>query len=281
MTHQPVTTVAALASSLDDKQTVVLDASYYLAAVKRDAHAEYRAEHIPGAVYFDIDALSDPGTSLPHMLLPPDQFAAAMSRLGVGDADRIVVYDTSGTNFSAARAWWMFKIYGHDDVAVLDGGLAAWKRAGRAVESGEVTRPQAHFTPHYRRELVRTLDDVRHAIDDRTAQVVDARSAGRFAGTEPEPRAGLRGGHMPGSRNVPYATFTGPDGLLLDRAGLEARFREAGVDVSKPVIASCGSGVTACTILLALDVLGHQDHSLYDGSWTEWGGRTDTAVDTA
>ena len=273
--------VEQLTAILAQPTVVVLDASYYLAAANRDARAEYRAEHIPGAVYFDIDALSDPGTSLPHMLLPPDQFAAAMGRLGVGDADRIVVYDTSGTNFSAARAWWMFRIYGHDDVAVLDGGLAAWKRAGRAVESGEVTRPPVRLTPRYRPELVRTLDEVRHALGERTAQVVDARSAGRFAGTEPEPRAGLRGGHMPGSRNVPYASFTGPDGLLLDRAGLEARFREAGVDLSRPVIASCGSGVTACTILLALDLLGHKDHALYDGSWTEWGGRPDTAVETA
>jgi thiosulfate/3-mercaptopyruvate sulfurtransferase len=277
-TVSTVLTVADLASILGEKRTVVLDCSYYLAAANRDARAEYRAEHIPGAVYFDIDALSDSGTSLPHMLLPPDQFAAAMGRLGVGDGDRIVVYDTSGTNFSAARAWWMFRIYGHDDVAVLDGGLAAWKRAGRALESGEVRRPPATFTPRYRRELVRTLDDVRHALGDGTAQVVDARSAGRFAGTEPEPRAGLRGGHMPGSRNLPYASFTGPDGLLLDRAGLEARFREAGVDLSRPVIASCGSGVTACTVLLALDLLGHENHALYDGSWTEWGGRPDTEV---
>lgn len=274
----PLITVASLATSLHEKRTVVVDASYYLAAAQRDARAEYRAEHIPGAVYFDVDALSDPATSLPHMLLPPEQFAAAMGRLGVGDEDRIVVYDTSGTNFSAARAWWMFRIYGHDNVAVLDGGLAAWKRAGLPLESGDTTRPAAQFTPRYRRDLVRTLDQVRHALDEKTAQVVDARSAGRFAGTEPEPRAGLRGGHMPGSRNVPYASFTGPDGLLLDRAGLEARFREAGVDLSKPVIASCGSGVTACTILLALDLLGHEGHALYDGSWTEWGGRPDTPV---
>jgi thiosulfate/3-mercaptopyruvate sulfurtransferase len=269
-----------LGAILKDESLVVLDASYYLAAAARDARAEYRAEHIPGAVYFDIEALSDPATPLPHMLLPPDRFAAAMERLGVGDGHRIVVYDTSGTNFSAARAWWMFRIYGHDCVAVLDGGLAAWKRAGHAVESGEVIRPTAPFTPRYRRELVRALDEVRHALADGIAQVVDARSPGRFAGTEPEPRAGLRGGHMPGSRNTPYGSFTGPDGLLLDRAGLEATFREAGVDLSRPVIASCGSGVSACTVLLALDLLGHADHSLYDGSWTEWGGRADTDVET-
>jgi thiosulfate/3-mercaptopyruvate sulfurtransferase len=274
-----VTTVAALATSLDDKRTVVVDSSYYLPAANRDARAEYLHEHIPGAVYFDIDALSDPGTPLPHMLLPPDQFAAAMERLGVGDADHVVVYDTSGANFSAARAWWMFRIYGHDHVSVLDGGLAAWKRAGLPLESGDVTRQPATFTARYRRELVRTLDEVRHALNDGTAQVVDARSAGRFAGTEPEPRTGLRGGHMPGSRNTPYASFTGPDGMLLERAGLEARFREAGVDLSRPVIASCGSGVTACTILLALELLGHQDHALYDGSWTEWGGLPDTEVE--
>lgn len=274
-----VVTATELEAHLKEGTTVLLDASYYLPASNRDARAEYAREHIPGAVYFDIDTLSDAGTSLPHMLLPPDQFAAAMERLGVGDDDHVVVYDTSGTNFSAARAWWMFRIYGHDKVSVLDGGLAAWKRGGLPVESGEVTRAPARFTPRYRAELVRTLDDVRRAVDAGTAQVVDARSAGRFAGTEPEPRPGLRGGHVPGSRNTPYGSFTGPDGLLLNRAGLEARFREAGVDLSRPVIASCGSGVTACTILLALDLLGHKDHALYDGSWTEWGGRTDTPVD--
>ena len=273
-----VLTATELDARLKEGTTAVLDSSYYLAASNRDARAEYAREHIPGAVYFDIDALSDPGTTLPHMLLPPDRFAAAMERLGVGDDDYVVVYDTSGTNFSAARAWWMFRIYGHDNVSVLDGGLAAWKRGGFPVESGEVSRAAARFTPRYQGELVRTLDEVRRAVDAGTAQVVDARSAGRFAGTEPEPRAGLRGGHVPGSRNTPYASFTGPDGLLLDRAGLEARFREAGVDLSRPVIASCGSGVTACTILLALDLLGHTDHALYDGSWTEWGGRTDTPV---
>lgn len=274
-----VVTATELEAHLKEGTTVLLDASYYLPASNRDARAEYAREHIPGAVYFDIDTLSDAGTSLPHMLLPPDQFAAAMERLGVGDDDHVVVYDTSGTNFSAARAWWMFRIYGHDKVSVLDGGLAAWKRGGFPVEAGEVSRAPARFTPEYRGDLVRTLDDVRRAVDAGTAQVVDARSAGRFAGTEPEPRAGLRGGHVPGSRNTPYGSFTGPDGLLLNRAGLEARFREAGVDLSRPVIASCGSGVTACTILLALDLLGHKDHALYDGSWTEWGGRTDTPVD--
>jgi thiosulfate/3-mercaptopyruvate sulfurtransferase len=274
-------TVAELAAKLAEQRTVVVDASYYLPAAGRDARAEYLQRHIPGAVFFDIDALSDPTTPLPHMLLPPEHFAAAMGRLGVGDGDHVVVYDSSGTNFSAARAWWMFRIYGHDEVSVLDGGLAAWTRAGLPVEAGEVTRPPARFTPRYRRELVRTLDEVRQALGAEAAQLVDARSAGRFAGTEPEPRAGLRGGHAPGSRNVPYASFTGPDGLLLDRAGLEARFREAGVDLSRPVIASCGSGVTACTILLALDLLGHKDHSLYDGSWTEWGGREDTEVETS
>jgi thiosulfate/3-mercaptopyruvate sulfurtransferase len=273
-----VLTATELDARLKEGTTAVLDSSYYLAASNRDARAEYAREHIPGAVYVDIDALSDPGTTLPHMLLPPDRFAAAMERLGVGDDDHVVVYDTSGTNFSAARAWWMFRIYGHDNVSVLDGGLAAWKRGGFPVESGEGSRAAARFTPRYRGALVRTLDEVRRAVDAGTAQVVDARSAGRFAGTEPEPRAGLRGGHVPGSRNTPYASFTGPDGLLLDRAGLEARFREAGVDLSRPVIASCGSGVTACTILLALDLLGHTDHALYDGSWTEWGGRTDTPV---
>ena len=277
-TVSPVISVAELAATLGDPSLVVFDASYYLPAAGRDSRAEYLAEHIPGAVFFDVDALSDPDIALPHMLLPPARFAASIGRLGAGDRSRIVVYDASGTNFSAARAWWMFRTYGHDDVQVLDGGLGAWKRAGLPLESGEVTRPAATFTPRYRKELVRTIDEVRDALATRSAQVVDARSAGRFAGTEPEPRAGLRGGHMPGSRNTPYASFTDSEGMLLDRAGLESRLRSAGVDLDRPVIASCGSGVTACTILLALDVIGHRDHSLYDGSWTEWGGRSDTEV---
>ena len=281
MAPTPLISVEALSRVAGTPGTVVLDASYYLATAGRDARAEYLAGHIPGAVHFDVDALSDATNPLPHMLLPPDRFAEAIGRLGVGDDDRVVVYDTSGTNFSAARAWWMFRIYGHDNVAVLDGGLAAWTRAGHPVEAGEVTRAPAHFTPRYRPELVKSLAEVRAALGSGDAQVVDARSAGRFAGTEPEPRPGLRGGHMPGARNVPYASFTGADGLLLDRAGLEARLRDAGVDLDRPVIASCGSGVTACTILLALDVLGHQAHSLYDGSWTEWAARDDTPVETA
>lgn len=277
----PVVSVSELAAALDGPDLVVLDASWYLPQSGRDARAEYRAAHIPGAVFFDIDTLSDPATPLPHMLLGPERFAAAIGALGVGDRDRVVVYDGSGANFSAARAWWMFRIYGHDTVAVLDGGLDAWRRADLPLESGEVTRASAYLTPRYRADLVRTLAQVRDALGQGTAQVVDARSPGRFAGGEPEPRPGIRGGHMPGSRNLPYASFTGPDGLLLDRAALEQRFRDAGVDLSRPVIASCGSGVSACTILLALDLLGHADHALYDGSWTEYGGRSDTPVETA
>lgn len=279
--HSPLVSVPELAGRLGTAGLVVFDASWYLAQAGRDPRAEYRAAHIPGAVYFDIDALSDTASPLPHMLLPPQQFASAMAGLGAGDDDRIVVYDGSGTNFSAARAWWMFRIYGHDNVAVLDGGLEAWRRAGLPLEPGEVTRAPARFTPRYRVDLVRTLAETRDALGPRSEQVVDARSPGRFAGTDPEPRPGLRGGHMPGSRNLPYASFTGADGLLLDRRGLEARFRAAGVDLDRPVIASCGSGVTACTILLALDLLGHKDHALYDGSWTEWGGRSDTPVESS
>lgn len=275
----PLVSVQELAGRLGTSGLVVFDASWYLAQAGRDPRAEYRAEHIPGAVYFDIDALSDAASPLPHMLLPPEQFAAAIGGLGAGDDDRIVVYDGSGTNFSAARAWWMFRIYGHDRVAVLDGGLEAWRRVGLPLESGEVTRAPARFTPRYRADLVRTLSETRQALDAGGAQVVDARSPGRFTGAEPEPRPGLRGGHVPGSRNLPYASFTGADGRLLDRKGLEAQFRAAGVELDQPVIASCGSGVTACTILLALDLLGHQDHALYDGSWTEWGGRDDTPVE--
>ena len=262
MPSSPLLSVPELSRELGRPGLVVFDASYYLAAAGRDAHAEYRAAHIPGAVYFDVDALSDAASPLPHMLLPPAAFAEAIGRLGAGDSDRIVVYDTSGTNFSAARAWWMFRVYGHDDVAVLDGGLAAWKRAGLPVESGEVSRPPARFTPRYRPELVRTLAEVRDALEAGTAQVVDARSAGRFAGTEPEPRPGLRGGQCPAAGTFPMRRSPALTDCCSIAPAWREKFREAGVDLDQPVIASCGSGVTACTILLALDLLGHADHRI-------------------
>ena len=250
---------------------MVLDASWYLPSAGRDPAQEYRSAHIPGALFYDLDRLSDPDTPLPHMLGPAERFGAAMSALGVGDDDLVIAYDGSGANLSAARAWWTFKVFGHDRAAVLDGGFGAWQREGRPVESGVVTRPPARFTARHRPELVRSIDQVRAALATGAEQVLDARSAGRFHGREPEPRPGLLSGHMEGSYNLPYPELVEPDGRLLSPEILADRLRSAGVDLARPVITSCGSGVSACALLLALEQVGHQGHAVYDGSWAEWG----------
>lgn len=275
VSNSALVSTAWLAERLGDPGVIVMDASWYLPQAGRDPKAEYLAGHISGALFYDLDGLSDPDTPLPHMLLPAERFAAAMSRLGVGDDAMVVVYDGSGVNLSAGRAWWSFRVYGHDAVAVLDGGLGLWRAEGRPLESGPVTRPPARFTPRYRPELVRSREAVRAVLADRSAQVVDARSAGRFEGREPEPRPGIPSGHMPGSLNLPFTDLVGPDGRLLDEAALRARLAAAGVDPARPVVASCGSGVTACAVLLALAQLGHPGLALYDGSWTEWRGNAD------
>ncbi len=275
VSNSALVSTAWLAERLGDPGVIVMDASWYLPQAGRDPKAEYLAGHISGALSYDLDGLSDPDTPLPHMLLPAERFAAAMSRLGVGDDAMVVVYDGSGVNLSAGRAWWSFRVYGHDAVAVLDGGLGLWRAEGRPLESGPVTRPPARFTPRYRPELVRSREAVRAVLADRSAQVVDARSAGRFEGREPEPRPGIPSGHMPGSLNLPFTDLVGPDGRLLDEAALRARLAAAGVDPARPVVASCGSGVSACAVLLALAQLGHPGLALYDGSWTEWRGNAD------
>jgi thiosulfate/3-mercaptopyruvate sulfurtransferase len=274
----PLVSTASLAQRLGRPGLRLLDASWYLPAAGRDARAEYAAAHIPGALYFDLDATSDHASPLPHMLPEAAAFARAMSALGLHDGDDIVVYDGSGTNISAARAWWTFRVFGHPRVAVLDGGLPKWRREGRPLEPGVVSQPPGRFSASLDRAAVRNLAAVRALVAKPVEQIVDMRSAGRFAGTEPEPRAGLRGGHIPGSRNLPFDELVAADGTLLPVDALRRRLEAAGIDTSRPVVATCGSGTSACTLILALHLLGHDRVALYDGSWAEWGGRDDTPV---
>ncbi len=259
-----------LADHLAAPDVRVLDGSYHLPDAGRDAAADYDAGHIPGAVRFDIDEISDDSSPLPHMIPPMEKFVSRIRRLGVGDGHRIVVYDTVGL-FSAARVWWTFRYFGHDDVAVLDGGLAKWRAEGREVEDLPPPKRDRHFTPRVRTMLVADVTEVSEALKTGSAQVVDARSPERFAGAAPEPRPGIRPGHMPGAKNVHYKKLLNEDGTMRDLDALRAAFEAAGVDLARPVITSCGSGVTAAILNLALERLGHRDHALYDGSWSEWG----------
>jgi thiosulfate/3-mercaptopyruvate sulfurtransferase len=268
-----------LAEHLRDPDIRAVDATYFLPNVPRDAGAEFLDRHIPGAVRFDIDAVKDESNPLPHMLPAAAEFAAKAGALGLGDGVRIVAYDGHGL-MSAARVWWMFRVFGHDKVAVLDGGLPKWLAEGRPVQTGPARPRPAVFTPRFRKELVRGLDEVRAELESGRATVADARSRGRFSGAEPEVRPGLRSGHMPGAKNLPYTDILAADGTLLPPPEIARRFAAAGIDGHRPVTASCGSGVTACILALGLYLTGKEDVAVYDGSWTEWGGRDDTPVAT-
>ncbi|MEZ5850447.1 MAG: 3-mercaptopyruvate sulfurtransferase [Hyphomicrobiaceae bacterium] len=269
-----------LAANLKAENVVVVDGSKHLPTTGRDARKEFEAEHIEGAQYFDIDAIADKSNPLPHMLPSAEQFAAQVGQMGIGNDTHVVVYDSEGM-YSAGRVWWMFRTMGHETVSVVNGGLKKWKAEGRAVTGAPTLAPAARsFKATFNPARVRDAAQVKALIGDNTVQIIDARAAARFAGTVPEPRAGLRSGHIPSSLSLPFTTLLNADGTLKSEAELRAIFEAAGVDVTRPAVASCGSGVTAGAIAFALAQVGQTDAAVYDGSWSEWGARTDLPIET-
>lgn len=271
----PMISTEDLAAELGAPDLVVIDASWFMPGTPRDARGEYAERHIPGAVYYDIDEVADHSTALPHMLPDPAEFAVHARRMGVEPTSRVVVYDSQGL-FSAARVWWSFRVMGHTQVFVLDGGLPKWIAEGHPIEAGWIQKPHGEFKAHFDAGLVRDIDQVRAALDQGGEQLLDARSAARFRGEEAEPRAGLKRGHMPGAHNLPWGSVVAPDGRLAEAETLRAAFATAGVDLDRPIATTCGSGVSAAILALALARLGHWRTPVYDGSWSEWGARDDT-----
>lgn len=272
MKDDPQTLVSTdwLAANLKMPDLRILDASWYLPDMNRNARAEYDQAHIPGARFFDIDDNSDQRSDLPHMVPPVEKFMSRMRAMGVGDGHQIVVYDGAGL-FSAARVWWLFRLMGKKDVAVLDGGMAKWLAEGRPTEDLPPIVRDRHMTVQRHNGLIKDVTQVSSASKLKDHEIIDARAPARFRGDAPEPREGLRSGHIPGSKNVHYATLLNEDGTMKDAGGLMSAFETGGVDLSKPSITTCGSGITAAILCLALERLGKKDHSLYDGSWAEWG----------
>jgi thiosulfate/3-mercaptopyruvate sulfurtransferase len=268
-----------LARNLSQPDLRIVDATYYLPMQNKNAKAEYLERHIPGAIFFDIDDISDTTSTLPHMLPPPEKFASRVRKLGIGDGNRIIVYDAQGM-MSAARVWWMFRIFGAREVAILDGGLPKWLAESRPVDDGQVLLQERHFTARLDNTQVRGKDQVRRNIDSKREQVLDARTAGRFHATEPEIWPGRRSGHIPGACNLPYGQLLKPDMTFKDADTMRALYEGAGIDLKKPVVTSCGSGITACVLAFGLHLIGHRDVAVYDGSWAEWGLPGDTPVAT-
>jgi thiosulfate/3-mercaptopyruvate sulfurtransferase len=267
-----------LAEHLADPDLRVIDASWYLPDMGRNARAEYDAAHVPGARHFDIDELSDQRSALPHMAPPVEKFISRMRAMGIGDGHQVVVYDGMGL-FSAARVWWLFRLMGKQDVAVLDGGFPKWQAEGHPVEDMPPVLRDRHITVQRQAHLVKDVSQVAAASKLGDWQIVDARAAARFRGEAPEPRPGLRAGHIPGSKNLPFSNLLNPDATMKGPDGLRAALAEAGVDLDRPVITTCGSGVTAAVISLALERVGHRRHALYDGSWSEWGMYPDLPIE--
>jgi thiosulfate/3-mercaptopyruvate sulfurtransferase len=272
MQDDPKTLVSTdwLAAHMKDPDLRILDASWYLPQLGRDARAEYEAAHIPGARFFDIDEISDHRSDLPHMAPPVEKFMSRLRAMGVGDGHQVVVYDGAGIG-SAPRVWWLFRLMGQTNVAVLDGGLPKWQAEGREIEDLPPIVRDRHMTVRVQNQLVRDVTQVSAAAKLGDHEIIDARSAARFRGEEPEPRPGLRSGHIPGAKNVPFTALLNENGTMKSPEDCRAIFEAAGVDLTKPAITSCGSGVTAAVLSLALERLGKDDHSLYDGSWAEWG----------
>lgn len=278
-TH-PLVSTDWLADRLDDQDLRIVDASWYLPAAGRDGRAEYDAGHIPGAVFWDIDAIADPSSGLPHMMPAATDFARHMEALGIGSETMVVLYDGLGL-FTAARPWWMLRAMGHEAVAILDGGLPKWKAENRPLSTDPVADRNVTFSPNPKNDFFHDINYLKNILHSKEKQVIDARSASRFAGAEPEPRPGCRAGHIPGSLNVHYDALLDPkDKTVLAANDLKALFERSGVDLDRPVVTTCGSGVTACMLALGLHLIGKQDVAVYDGSWSEWGTATDTPVET-
>ncbi|WP_127106538.1 3-mercaptopyruvate sulfurtransferase [Pararhodobacter zhoushanensis] len=267
-----------LAAHMDDPDLRIIDGSWHMPGTGRDGRAEYDAEHIPGARFFDIDEISDQRSSLPHMAPPPEKFVSRMRAMGIGDGHQVVIYDSVGVR-SAPRVWWTFRLMGKMDVAVLDGGLPKWKAEGRPTEDMPTMVRDRHITVTRMANLVKDVSQVASASKLGDWQILDARAAERFRGEVEEPRAGLRAGHIPNSKNLPFPELQNPDGTMKEPDALRAALVAAGIDLDRPVITTCGSGVTAAILSLALEIVGHRNHALYDGSWSEWGMYPDLKVE--